>query len=601
MTLNKSALSVIRDAGYVHHGHESIIKKRFAMLPRNFRSVVNARYISTFEKHGYRDANLMLLDVVESAGGLNGLLASNDAELCAYAKKCAGEAYTVASRFLIADMSLAYVCEYAESKGIEPPNEKISMQGRFARLMCPKWWRRAIRKSIARRVERFAIDLGLVCKQKGIYASDETVQRRQEQKRRNSALLKTIIAVNELGQEFTLEELSALNVSNPKLRRMELMTRIAGFDEIAIAAGHAADFYTLTCPSKYHAVGYDGKTNPKYGGFTPKQSQEFLTKTWARVRAYLAKRGVRVYGVRVAEPHHDGTPHWHMILFCEPRFNDFVRQVITNYFLGIRNPFLKHDGVGGFNVQKGTGVCWLDYEGGEIGANKYRVKVEAIDRAKGSAVGYLSKYISKNIDAHGIGDDEDFEGGHVADNVQRVDAWAACWGIRQFQQIGGAPVGVWREVRRLLDASEGVLLESVYQACDAGDWAKYTRLQGGVFVSRRDLGVRVYREFFNDAVSLYDGVGLERVVGVYSVVDNLYKATRLHDWVLKRGDLSPSWSSVNNCNQNLLIEEVKGVVLEKITHFVHSKPPVVFDVAAGTGIKNDEKISDFDKRSFCHG
>lgn len=570
-----SALSVIQAAGYNHYSFAKFLKQKFALLPKQFRPSVNERYISTFQKSSFRDANLMLVDVVKAAAGRKGLMASNDAEICAYAKECARESYNVASRFLIPEMSLDYQKQFAVSRGVLPPSDKLTMQGQRARLLCEKWWRRAIRKTIAREVERLAIDLGLVCKQKGIYASDETVSRRQQQKRRNKDLLKTIVAVNELGDEYTLEQLSALNVSNPKLRRAELMTRIAGFDELAIQQNQAADFYTLTTPSKYHAIGYDGKQNPKYQGFTPKEGQEFLTQTWAKVRAYLAKKKIKVYGFRVAEPHHDATPHWHMILFYEKQYKKFIRQTIKNY--------------------------WLKVDGKESGASEHRCKVEAIDRKKGSAAGYLAKYISKNIDAHGLDDDADYEGGDLSKNVDRVDAWAACWGIRQFQQIGGAPVGVWRELRRLDISEQGeTVLNALAAVCDAGDWAKYTQMQGGATVKRCDLVARVSRTWFDNARTLYDGEGMERIEGVeinQGVYE--YQKTRVHEWVLKRGDLSPSWSSVNNCNHDKgELIKIDEKLSNKAMRKIRARIPIKTNYAKDTGILDGETIFNFDKRMF---
>lgn len=501
------------------------IRAHFAKYPRHFKPAINRRYVDLYQREGRAAANMLLLDITDQIGGGRAMLAASDEELCAFAKARADECFRTAAYWKGADMALSAMIGIAERYGIKPQFKGMEKQAQRARLVCELWWRRQLRKTVARQVEAAAINLGMVSKRAGIYASDETVARRKGQRRRNAALLETIMAVNDEGQEYTLAQLSALGVSNPEIRRMELMTRIAGFDSYAKLHNHAAEFYTITAPSRFHAVKSDGRPNPKYANESPREAQAHLCKGWALSRALLAKEGIRVYGFRVVEPHHDGTPHWHVLLFMRPGDVRRVREVLRHYA--------------------------LREDGGEFGAAEHRFKAEAIDRRKGSAVGYLAKYISKNINGKGIEDEADFEGGSVSGNCGRVDAWAACWGIRQFQQIGGAGVGVWRELRRVgaADGDDGGsgIGRGLVDAADLGDWAGFTSLMGGAFAMRRELKARVRRVWFDEARTRYDGVGVERVEGV-EFCDGEYIKTRLREWVLKRA-LAPAWSSVNNCNQ----------------------------------------------------
>lgn len=408
------------------------------------------------------------------------------------------------------------------------------------RMFNEVWWRGRLRRIAAAWREHLQISVGNVSKKRHAYASKNCVTDWREQKRRTREFLKGLDLEDEEGNRISLIEKYDGSVANPAIRRCELMTRIRGFENICNELGYVGEFYTLTAPSKYHATTKAGYRNSKWNGASPSDTQSYLTGLWARIRAKLHREEIRIFGIRVAEPHHDGTPHWHMLMFMLPEDVERVRLIIRDYAWEEDHHELRSDK-----------------------AKKARFHAEAIDPEKGSATGYVAKYISKNIDGYALDGETDDESGELLkETAPAVSAWAARWHIRQFQFIGGAPVTVYRELRRLADTetAHGLSVEfaAVHDAADAGDWAGYVNAQGGPFVRRDDLQVRTLYEPRPE----FNQYG-EETVCIRGVYDSAVGAgtpilTRLTQWkiVPKRavdlavdvkGAPAPSRSSVNNC------------------------------------------------------
>ncbi|MBW4933231.1 replication endonuclease [Marinobacter sp. F4206] len=379
------------------------------------------------------------------------------------------------------------------------------------------WWRRLIRKEQKRVMDNVARECGLISKKKAVYVSDWGFKLHQEQLTRNRSLLEEMIAVNDQCQEYTLAELSALSVSNPYVRRSELIVRASGFEKIAQDLGHAGVFLTLTTPSKYHPVRVTGQANPKYNRSTPGEAQAYLNSVWSRIRAQLDREEIRTYGLRIVEPHHDGTPHWHLMLFVEPANKARLVEVMSTYAL-------------------------LE-DGDEDGAEEARFKAVDIDYDRGSATGYIVKYICKNIDGEfqENGEDaEDWYGNLAKDVAARVRAWASIHGIRQFQQIGGPPVTVWRELRRL-DHTNDELVEQARQAADKSDWAGFIEAMNGPCAKRADQPIKTAKwlefdqetgKYLDDPVNQYGEPAKGKLFGIYA--RGQYWITRALRWEIKR-------------------------------------------------------------------
>lgn len=345
----------------------------------------------------------------------------------------------------------------------------------ISKMLDERYWYRNLKKYATRWREHLHIAFGDVKRGAAPYCSKHHVEEWDARRKRSRAIMARL----ELEDQDTKERISLIDqidksISNPEKRRVELMTRIGGFEKVANDGGFAGQFFTLTAPSKFHAYTVSGHRNAKWNGASPRATQRYLNRLWQQIRAELARREIPVFGLRVAESHHDGTPHWHGLLFSLPEHASELLDVMKTYATREDADELK----------------------GKHGKQP-RFEMKPIDHAIGSATGYVVKYISKNIDGYALDGEVDDESGRpLKETAKHATAWASCWGIRQFQFLGGAPVSVWRELRRFRnqEAADKLnpLFAELHRAADAGDWREYTQLQGGPLVARRDLPLRIW-------------------------------------------------------------------------------------------------------------
>lgn len=499
------------------------------------------------------------------------------------------------------------------AKAAESDDEDLLAEGIASikgRLKEKKWWKRQLYKFLYRAFEAVMRECGMVHRRAGLYISNEAFKRFEQRKLKARAFFEQAEAIcEETGESFVLAELWEHSMANPAIRRMELMTRMRGFDEISRVHGHYGCMVTLTCPSRFHKkLSKNSADNPKFDGSTPRDGADYLQKVWTQIRANLGRAGIRIYGFRVAEPHHDATPHWHLLLFMEQAHKEAFRRVVAKYGcradreeLGLhyfetdkertteakrrQEAILRESGKKISLAQlkaamKTEDEFWENYSFRfwQKSRAAARVDFKDIDPAKGCAAAYLAKYVSKNIDGltnsgESMGDDDEAEPGiSAAETAKRVGAWASQWGIRQFQQIGGVPVTLYRELRRVhVDAEDSLLYRAVH-AADQGDWGKFVALLGGedyAFVKRADLPLALYKEE-TDERNQYGEEKAAILRGVVELETGEYLISREKEWILKYGGLAAAWTRVNNCTK--ISDEDLADVSDTITYKIPSTP-----------------------------
>ncbi|HCR96880.1 MAG: replication endonuclease [Halomonas sp.] len=411
---------------------------------------------------------------------------SNDEQALIDHANAVARAVEVDAAQLGPEKALELALHRVRERHLTPPN-KHGMNIMLESLKCPRWWGKRLRKLTNRRLEQRQRLLGRTQKKDEIYISDPVYRRMIDQANRNARYLEESIAVNQDGDEYTLAELVELGTSNPKNRYAELMVRISGLEHWGEKQGLTSAMWTITLQSAKHPMRHNGSPNPKYDGATPKEAQACLQKQWSKTRAAWDRAGLRVYGLRIVEPHHDGTPHWHILIWMRPEDEAQVTAIMRRYA--------------------------LEHCPEEVAHNpSIRFKSVRIDPSKGSATGYVVKYVCKNVNGEQHarknveGDDLDLYGEPLATSVPRVEAWSRCWGIRQFQFFGEPTIDVWRQLRRtdeerLADWEAAIrpepeaaaILHDARKVAIAGDYYKYLCLMGGPMQPRDAAPIRPWR------------------------------------------------------------------------------------------------------------
>jgi len=531
----------------IHTQDRSFVEEQLRPFPTAFQKKLLLNYNEIVKKHDRRTANLFLLNISDQLDPdiikrlTFSTLNMDESDLKSLSSLKENKCKEIWRSTRSDNLKIPYkrLLAFIRKHGIEPsflkeePTEQ-DYKSLIRRALDSSWWLQNLRKVQSRDIETVARAFNFINKNKEIYASNLNVQRRRKQKKAQHDYLEKLVATNEDGEQFKLSDLKETSISNPYIKKSELNVRARGFEEYAKEQQHVALFLTVTCPSKYHrSYGTSGDAVPNWNGSSPIDAQEYLKNIWAKMRASFKRHDLYPYGLRIAEPHHDGTPHWHLLLFVPAEHKLKLLDIMKRYS--------------------------FEEDGDEQGADQHRFKVVEIDPKKGSATGYIVKYVSKNIDGENL--DIGVYGENPIEAAERVETWASVWSIRQFQQIGGAQVSIWRELRRMEAVAEkGSDIEQARLAADNSDWKAYQEAMGGVICLRKDRPLQmVYEDDVNtDTGELrqnqYEELSAPKIFGIKSGLTLIN--TRPHTWTVSKSSEEQPENTSNLLSKKL--EALKG-------------------------------------------
>lgn len=220
----------------------------------------------------------------------------------------------------------AYVTEKHQYGVHLHANNKLSLYGISERLQDIVFWRRIITKNADASRERQEVLAGKVGSHGQKYCSDLTLRKLEEREEQANRNFQMRSKAQHGVSAMSLNEVNAARNNKKYLLALALL-------EIAKVKDFKAFFITITCPKMARSLEAHNDLSIYEG--VHEGAYRFLLAFWNSLSAYLRGKfelQVDLFGFRATEVHEDGCPHYHIILFCKPAMEHFLRKKLTKLF-----------------------------------------------------------------------------------------------------------------------------------------------------------------------------------------------------------------------------------------------------------------------------
>lgn len=293
--------------------------------------------------------------------------------------------------------------------GVQIPGQHE--QARWLRASDPGWWKRQIQREIRHRTEAlWAIVAPTAVKW---VSPDGLTNYRKCQDAQTSWLASHCIE----DQHGIRVGLDVLAEGREGRRYAELLARTAGIAKLAKDQAMTPALITITCPSRMHATTSAGRDqrrrpNPKYDQTSVRESHQWAMSRWAKWRSALKRRGIEVFWCIGVQPHLDGTPHYHAMIWAAESDWAEIRRLAIHY--------------------------WWDCEPDPDASVDRRIRIDPVKGGHGGAVAYLARvvaYVARTVN------------GPDATEAEHATAWASRHNIRRYR-TSETHSTIWRYLRR---------------------------------------------------------------------------------------------------------------------------------------------------------